>query len=80
MIKNNVPPELIEEMGEPIKEMIAQMVNQLKQELGFDDINETTSVNLSDALEDIDKLLEDKSLSEEEMNNLLDKRANLKKD
>lgn len=80
LIKNSVPPELIEEMGEPIKEMITQMVNQLKEELGVDDLNEGSSAAFTDELEGIDKLLKDNSLSEDEMNNLLDKRADLKKD
>jgi len=80
MIKNNIPAELIEEMGAPIKMMIAEMVAQLKKELGIDDLSAETNSPLTDELEAIDKLLENKNLSEEEINNLLDKRGQYKKD
>ncbi len=80
MIKNNIPVELIEEMGAPIKMMIAEMVAQLKKELGIDDLSAETNSPLTDELEAIDKLLENKNLSEEEINNLLDKRGQYKKD
>ena len=82
MIKNTIPPELIEEIGEPIKEMILQMVNQLKEELGIDDsempANDKPEDTMAAKLEEIDKLLKDGNISEEEVNNLLDKRSTLK--
>lgn len=78
MIKDSVPPELIKEMGEPIKKMIFEMVNQLKKELGVDLAQEDTKKPLQNELENIDTLLDNKNLSEEEINNLLDKRSKLK--
>lgn len=82
MIRNTIPPELIEEMGEPIKEMILQMINQLKEELGIDDSIVPTNDDPKDIsaveLEEIDRLLKDNSLSEEDVNSLLDKRSTLK--
>ncbi len=105
LIKDNIPPELIEEMGEPIKQMIIKMINQLKEELGISEdittndiekksnlefvdpmieniISENPDDNLKDEgidkeLKRIDKLLKDGNLSEKEINNLLDRRAEL---
>ncbi len=80
LIKNSVPPELIEEMGEPIKKMITEMVNQLKKELGVETTDDNVEVPLTDELDNIDSLLNNGKLSEDEINNLLDKRSNLKGD
>ncbi len=81
LIKNSIPPEMLEEMGEPIKDMITEMVTQLKSELGVDinDIKATDS-SFKNELEEIDLLLKKKDLSEQEINNLLDQRAQIKKD
>ncbi len=78
MIKDNIPPELIEEMGAPIKSMIAEMVNQLKKELGVEDTLNKPDNSLINELDAIDTLLENKNLSEKDINNLLDKRAKYK--
>ena len=80
LIKNNIPPGLIEEMGEPIKNMIAEMVVQLKKELGVETSTNEPSNSLINELDAIDKLLENKNISEEEINKLLDKRTQYKKD
>ncbi|MDA3890494.1 MAG: hypothetical protein PF517_02390 [Salinivirgaceae bacterium] len=77
LIKNNIPPELIEEMGGPIKEMISEMVNQLKEELGGDASNSETETPLQNELHEIDLLLKNGNLSEDEINKLLDKRKKL---
>lgn len=88
MIKGTIPPELIEEIGEPIKEMIMQMVEQLKKELGIEaetivkpdfPVDNTDNSILSE-LDNIDKMLKEGNLTEEDMNNLLDKRSNLNMD
>ena len=78
LIKNSVPPELIEEMGEPIKKMITEMVNQLKKELGVETTDDNIEVPLTDELDNIDSLLNNGKLSEDEINSLLDKRSDLK--
>jgi hypothetical protein len=98
LIKDNIPPELIEEMGEPIKQMIIKMINQLKNELGItEDITNSNNKKAdiefiapttekfdtekkpdnNSELNKIDKLLKEGNLSEKEINNLLDKRADL---
>ena len=88
MIKSTIPPELIEEIGEPIKEMITQMVEQLKGELGIKDetiskaepsVEDSINPILSE-LDEIDIALKKGNLTEEEVNNLLDKRSILKND
>lgn len=77
LIKNNIPPDLIEEMGAPIKDMITQMVNQLKQELGEDIKTDNSKGSMQNELNKIDELLTSKNLSEDEINRLLDKRTDL---
>ena len=53
LIKDSIPPELIEEMGEPIKQMILKMIAQLKDELGVTDdtFNEENSFDTGDITE-----------------------------
>jgi len=80
LIKNNIPPELLEEIGEPIKVMITEMVAQLKKELGVDTDDFDANNALMTELNDVDLMLKNNNLSEAEINNLLDKRAKLKKD
>jgi len=80
LIKNNIPPELLEEIGEPIKLMITEMVAQLKKELGVDSNDFDANNTLMTELNDIDLMLKNHNLSEKEINNLLDKRAKLIKD
>ncbi|MCK9205539.1 MAG: hypothetical protein M0P66_00365 [Salinivirgaceae bacterium] len=77
MIKNTIPDDFIEEMGEPIKELITQMVDQLKKDLGIFDKPEAAPV--IDERENIDLLLKNRDLSEQEINDLLDKRRMLEK-
>ncbi len=78
LIKNNVPEGLIDQMGAPMVEIISQMVEQLKRDLGEDVNNE--KVDLKQELEDIDVLLKNQKLSEKDINNLLDKRASINKE
>jgi len=78
LIKNNLPQELIEEIGGPLKEIISEMVDQLRKELG-----ENPAISQSpvfDELKNIDLLLKQDKLSENEINSLLDKRSTLNKD
>jgi hypothetical protein len=78
LIKNNIPEGLIEEMGAPMIEIISQMVDQLKKDLGVEVNNK--KVDLKQELEDIDALLKNQKLSENDINNLLDKRASINKE
>lgn len=78
MIKNNIPDDLIEELGQPIKDIISEMVEQLKKDLGVRDENKKSTVQ--DELTAIDVLLSKTNLSESEINDLLDRRASLNND
>lgn len=76
LIKHNLPEDLLQEISEPIKEIITQMVDQLRSEMGASVQDEETDI-IKDELKDIDKLLKRGDLSETEINDLLDKRAEL---
>jgi hypothetical protein len=75
LIKNTIPPELIEEIGEPIKEIIGEMLTHLKEVLHQEDSDPESSFKKE--LDDIDKLLSSGKLSEDEINTLLDRRQEL---
>lgn len=74
MIKHNIPDDLIEEIGEPIKDMITELIAQLKMDLNITDDNNS---NISDELQQIDQLLKSGNLTENEINDLLDQRSKL---
>ena len=94
IMKNQISDQLLSQFGEPIKQMVAEMVEQLKEEVGdeFDmdievveekkepiiDLEGVTGQG--DAIKKIDDLLKKPGLSEEEINNLLDERSKLKGD
>lgn len=75
LIKNNLPNDLLEEIGEPIKEVITQMIEQLKKEMG--EPSTKTDPLFKNHLDEIDKLLKSDNLSEDEINRLLDERSKL---
>jgi hypothetical protein len=89
MMKNQISEQLLSQFGEPIKKMVADMVDQLKEELGDDFELETeqpaTKIVLKEtddtmkAIAQIDALLTKAGLTEEELNKLLDERSRLKK-
>lgn len=89
MMKNQISEQLLSQFGEPIKKMVADMVDQLSEELGDDFELETdqpeSKIILKDtddtmkAIEQIDALLTKAGLTEEDLNKLLDERSRLKK-
>lgn len=81
LMKSSIPPGMVGEMAEPIKEIVTQMVNQLKEDLGIDeeDLKEA-DLPIEPAvsqIEMIDKKLKAGNLSEDEVNELLDRRSKL---
>ena len=93
MMKDHISSQLLNQFGEPIKQMVADMVEQLKEELGDDldmIIEETEepieekpvlpqgSDNLAEAINKIDSMLSKTGLTEDEINKLHDERAELK--
>ena len=83
-MREQLSEELLEKFGEPVKGMIASLVEQLKAELGDDigdlDLDETQvieEIQVPDDIAKIDKMLKDTNLSDEEINKLLDERSKL---
>ncbi|MFO8128698.1 MAG: hypothetical protein R6T99_02205 [Bacteroidales bacterium] len=91
MMKDQISKELLDKFGEPVKDMIAGLVEQLKDELGEDvedleDIEDAPEAldpepkrDTGETIGDIDARLQDPGLTEEQINELLDRRSKLKK-
>lgn len=84
-MRDQLSEELLDKFGEPVKGMIASLVEQLKAELGDDisDLGQEESVEkeieVPDDLSKIDEMLKRPNLSEEEVNKLLDERSKILK-
>ena len=86
-MKDQIAYQLQGQFGEPVKEMVKTLVKQLKEELGeeFDFIEEEEDVMVIDIdqtgndIKKIDEMLTDPNLTQEQIDELLDKRANLTK-
>lgn len=76
LIKHNLPEDLLAEIGEPMQEMIAQMITQLKSEMG-ETMSPEAKSSVSSEINKIDSLLKKGNLSEKEINDLLDKRSKM---
>jgi hypothetical protein len=74
MIKDNIPDEVAAQLGKPIKTLILMLTEQLKDEINTED----EVKNGENELEIIDNILTEGNLSDEEINNLLDRRNDLK--
>jgi hypothetical protein len=84
-MKDQITSQLLQQFGEPIKQMVADMVDQLKEELEVTDVEELTSepetpviTGHKRTIADIDEMLKKPGLSEEEIDKLLDERKKLK--
>lgn len=90
MIKEDLTDELLNQFGAPIHQMIEETVATLRKELGEEtDINKpeesnetinyiAEAINITEEIEKIDRQLKENKLSQNEIDNLLDKRSNLK--
>ncbi|PLX07923.1 MAG: hypothetical protein C0598_12730 [Marinilabiliales bacterium] len=89
-MKDQISQQLQGQFGEPVKEMVKGLIQQLKDELGEDDfldtIEEEDDLILEDEIkkiegkterEKIDELLKTPGLTEEQIDELLDRRSNL---
>jgi L-lactate utilization protein LutC len=83
-MKDQISDQLLQQFGEPIKQMVADMIEQLKDELDENMIPEVEASPESPVitghkrtLADIDNLLKNSSLSQEEIDKLLDERHQL---
>ncbi len=90
-MKDQIGYQLQGQFGEPVKEMVRTLVKQLKTQLGEDEFTNVEEVGEvkkiviqqikpekeNTSKEDIDEMLKNPNLTEEQINELLDKRANL---
>jgi hypothetical protein len=84
-MRDQLSEELLSKFGEPVKGMIASLVEQLKMELGEDigdldlDDEQEEVIEIPDDIAKIDEMLKNPDLSDEEINKLLDERSKLAK-
>ncbi len=86
-MKDQIGYQLQGQFGEPVKEMVSTLVKQLRAQLGeeqYADIeqleDEEPAIQIdevSSSVKEIDEMLKNPNLTEEQINELLDKRANL---
>lgn len=84
-MKDQIGHQLTGQFGEPVKQMVSDLVKQLKEQLGEDgftveeDNTEEPELKLEEGLTTahIDEMLKNPDLTEEQINELLDKRAQL---
>ncbi len=86
-MKDQIGYQLQGQFGEPVKEMVSTLVKQLRAQLGeeqYTDIeqleDEEPAIQIdevSSSVKEIDEMLKNPNLTEEQINELLDKRANL---
>jgi hypothetical protein len=84
-MKDQISAQLLQQFGEPIKQMVADMVEQLQEELDSGVIPETEPeesmpviTGQKRTVEEIDNLLKNPDLTQEEIDKLLDERHQLK--
>jgi len=84
-MRDQLSEELLSKFGEPVKGMIASLVEQLKMELGDDigdldlDDEAKEEIKIPDDIAKIDEMLKKPDLTDEEINKLLDERSRLVK-
>jgi hypothetical protein len=85
-MKDQIADQLQGQFGDSVKDMVKTLVHQLKEELGEDDllnfeyVEEEPVVSIEEVNNDIveiDKMLTNPDLSTEQIDELLDRRANL---
>ncbi len=91
-MKDQLMYQLQGQFGDPVKEMVKTLVKQLREELGEDELliiepeaeveeavieDELLKISGKSELEKIDELLKTPGLTEEQVNELLDKRSKL---
>lgn len=84
-IKGSLDSDTFEHMGEPVRDLLENLLSELKKEINPDTHNETKPTANEDTpkkseLEIIDEKLKNGHLSTNEINDLLDKRTNLQKE
>ena len=86
-MKDQIGHQLQGQFGEPVKQMVKSLIKQLREQLGEEDsygikneiIEEVIPLKIdkNDGVKAIDEMLKDPNLTEEQINDLLDRRADL---
>ena len=86
-MKDQIGHQLQGQFGEPVKQMVKSLIKQLREQLGEEDsygikneiIEEVIilKIDKNDGVKAIDEMLKDPNLTEEQINDLLDRRADL---
>lgn len=86
-MKDQIGDQLQGQFGEPVKQMVSDLVKQLREQVGeehFDYIEEIEDtepklkiISNNPSVEEIDNLLKNPNLTEDQINELLDNRAKL---
>ncbi|OFY47706.1 MAG: hypothetical protein A2W85_12920 [Bacteroidetes bacterium GWF2_41_31] len=84
-MKDQISHQLQGQFGEPVKKMVSNLVEQLRAQLGEDNEDllqdeikvEELTLNPPGRIAAIDEMLKKPGLSEDQINELLDRRANL---
>ncbi len=85
-MKDQIADQLHVQFGDSVKDMVRSLVEQLKEELGEDDLLTTEEEELpppvsidhvKNDIQEIDEMLKNPDLTEEQIDELLDRRANL---
>jgi 16S rRNA C967 or C1407 C5-methylase (RsmB/RsmF family) len=85
-MKDQIADQLHGQFGDSVKDMVRSLVEQLKEELGEDDLLRTDEEELpppvsidhvKNDIQEIDEMLKNPDLTEEQIDELLDRRANL---
>ena len=89
-MKEDIAQQLQGQFGDSVKDMVHQLVVQLRNEVGKDELYQAdTSVDVhiepaisepstGQTLQELDEMLKDPNLTDEEIDDLLDKRSKLK--
>ncbi len=80
-MKDHLSVEMMGQMNEPMRQMLAMFVKQLREQLGEDAFETPTPQQkiMQLDVQRIDEMLRNPNLSEEEIDKLLDERAKLNK-
>jgi len=86
-MKDQIGTQLQGQFGEPVKQMVSDLVKQLRAQVGEEEYTDIEQIdepdiplnlsNTNSTIQEIDKLLTNPDLTDEQINELLDKRAGL---
>ncbi|MFA5417587.1 MAG: hypothetical protein WC341_03925 [Bacteroidales bacterium] len=84
-MKDQISHQLQGQFGEPVKKMVSTLIEQLREQLGEDDDDfllddpkeDVKTLNVPSGVAAIDEMLKKPGLTEDQINELLDRRAEL---